>query len=61
MTYSLYRILDASNRMGTGVRRDTDGAWIPPDSRNMDWVAYQAWLAAGNTPNPPPGTTGSTG
>jgi len=27
-----------------------DGAWIPPDPANRDWVAYQEWLAEGNTP-----------
>jgi hypothetical protein len=38
----------------TGVTRDVDSASIPADAGNADWRAYQAWLAAGNTPNPAP-------
>jgi len=45
-----YTLLTASE----GVRRDTDGATIPADPGNLDWLAYQAWLIAGNTPTPAP-------
>lgn len=34
------------------VLRLADQAQIPPDPENTDWQAYQAWLAAGNTPTP---------
>jgi len=34
-----------------GVIR-SDGASIPATEENKDWVAYQEWLAAGNTPIP---------
>lgn len=37
------------------ILRDEDGAFIPFDEANLDYRAYQAWLAEGNTPNPPPG------
>jgi hypothetical protein len=36
----------------SGVIRTGDGASIPNDPGNRDWIAYQVWLAAGNTPDP---------
>ena len=38
------------------IQRDEDGAFIPVDEGNRDYQEYQAWLAEGNEPNPPPGT-----
>ena len=34
------------------VIRTTDGACIPFDPDNTDFVEYQKWLDAGNTPLP---------
>lgn len=36
----------------SGVVRLQDGATIPNDPGNLDWVAFQKWLAQGNTPQP---------
>lgn len=36
---------------GDGVKR-IDGACIPNDTGNKDWMAYQEWLDEGNTPDP---------
>jgi hypothetical protein len=34
------------------VIRTADGASIPNDPANRDWVEYQNWLALGNVPDP---------
>ncbi len=36
----------------SSVIRIADKAIIPNDTGNRDWVEYQKWLAAGNTPEP---------
>ena len=41
-------------RNGTSLVQRSDGAVLPSDPDNTDWQAYQAWLAAGNTPAPAP-------
>lgn len=38
--------------MPTGVTRLEDGAVIPNDPGNADWVAFQQWQAAGGVPRP---------
>lgn len=38
------------------IRREADGAIIPPDPENTDYAAYLAWQFAGGVPDvaPPP-------
>lgn len=36
------------------VLRTTDQATVPNDERNLDWLAYQQWIAEGGTPDPAP-------
>lgn len=39
---------------GDAVVRLSDGASIPNDPCNADWIEYQAWRERGGTPDPAP-------
>lgn len=52
MTYQLTQ--------GDEIFRTTDGAFIPPDLSNSDYVVYLDWLEEGNTPDPDPTTANYT-
>ena len=36
------------------IQRDADGALIPADPDNMDYLAFRARIDEGNEPNPEP-------
>ena len=38
---------------GTSILRTSDGSSIPDDPANGDYQTYLAWVALGNTPDPP--------
>jgi hypothetical protein len=49
-----YKLLPVGSLPGApqNILRVADQANIPPDPLNTDYVAYLAWLAEGNTPDP---------
>ena len=49
--YKQYKNLDGST-IQKAIIRTSDGACIPFDPQNSDYIAYLAWLEAGNTPTP---------
>jgi len=54
MEYTYQQLLNPDGSIDANtIKRLPDGAFIPNDSANADWQAYQEWLAAGNTPLPP--------
>lgn len=48
------QILDPMTQQISGtVLRRSDNAYIPDDPANVDRQAFGAWVADGNTPDPP--------
>ena len=46
--FDMYKI----NQNSTSITRLADGASIPADMGNTDYVAFLNWLSAGNAPEP---------
>lgn len=38
---------------GSGIRRLSNNAFIPPDPANTDYQQYLLWVSQGNNPLPP--------
>lgn len=49
----MYKLIKNAFGNPNSVLRISDGACIPFDPANRDFVEYQEWLKAGNTPLPP--------
>jgi hypothetical protein len=50
--YKLYRE-GPEQSLANGVVRLLDGALIPSNPENRDWIEYQKWISEGNQPLPP--------
>ena len=51
MAYTM--ITDPQGNRIAGIQRDSDGASIPENTENRDWLTYLEWLAEGNSPTEP--------
>jgi hypothetical protein len=43
------KLIDADNNT-VAIRREVDDAFIPPDPENVDFRAFEQWVAEGNQP-----------
>jgi len=51
----MYQLTKAKDYLGNqvqGLIRTSDGACIPFDPANTDYIAYLKWVSEGNTPTP---------
>jgi hypothetical protein len=47
----MYKLRKTHGEIGSVIRTE-DGAFIPFAEDNTDYIAYLAWIEAGNTPEP---------
>ena len=53
MTYTYKKLKTAQGEDDLeNIKRIEDSAFIPFDEANIDYQAYLAWVAEGNTPDP---------
>ena len=48
----MYKLITIQSKEPNSVLRLKDGACIPFDPANTDYIAYLKWVAEGNTPEP---------
>ena len=49
MSYKQFKDKEGNVRTDV-IQRTSDGSWITVDESNIDYQAYLAWVAEGNTP-----------
>jgi len=48
----MYKLLNGISKSLVAIQRISDGAFIPIDPANTDYIAYLAWVAEGGQPLP---------